>query len=81
MYNLEWLLESTAICTLFDRGTVKISSNKGPSHFLWSHSCTPKLASAKPLDCSIRTDGLLFDEVALQDSRTDTILFLFTVTI
>ena len=80
MYILECLLESTMICTLFATGTVKIASSKGTSQFAWSPSCTPKSASAKPQDCSIRTDGLLFDEVALQDSRIHTILYLFTAT-
>ena len=54
MYILEWLVGSTTICTLFDRGTEKVSSSKGTSQFSMGPTCTPKLASVKPLDCSSR---------------------------
>jgi hypothetical protein len=56
MFIMEWLLESTTICILFDRGTVKVSSRNSTSQFSWSSTCTPEWASAKPLDCSSRTD-------------------------
>jgi hypothetical protein len=79
MYILGWLLWSTAIYTLFDRGTLQVSSSKTGSrpYFHRAIRVGSKGSSALPLDWSSRTSRLPFDEVAPKIPGSDNKWFIF----